>query len=186
MTARNSNFNKKSKFSKDRKPYKELRPITAFLENAIYSILYSKFKRYYNSELMLDAFAGTGRFGLFIHHKLGIVKTIFLEKNATSCRNMFSKLQFNNNLKVVCANFFSFIYNQKFDMIILDPPFQYQLTDKLFKFMPKQNYLTSDTLIIMRKSKDDIVDYSKYQNINVVYEYEHGYNQCIFFYIKVF
>ena len=173
-------------FKNRNQPYKQLRPITLFLENAIYSIICCKFKNYCKSEMLLDAFAGTGRFGLFIHNKLGIKNTVFLEKNNKSCIGIFKKIQFNTNLKVVCANFFSFIYNKQFDIIILDPPFKYKLTNKLLRFITKQTYLTTNTLVIMRKSISDVVNYNEHSNISVLYEYKHGYNQCLFLKVNEF
>ena len=162
------------------KYYNQLRPITSFLEDAIYSILCSKFQEYFNSYLMLDAFAGTGRFGIFFFHKCNIKNIIFVEKKVNNCRTLLKKFNLRKDVKIICTNFFSFIYKEIFDIIIIDPPFQYNLGNKIFQHINKQKYINKNTLIIFRKHSSDLINYYNYPNIQILYEYKHGYNHCLF------
>ena len=171
-------------FIKNQKSYRSLRPFTSFIENAIYSIICAKFQFCFNSNTLLDAFAGTGRLGLLLFNKCRIKKAFFVEKNTHTCKALLNKINFRQDLKVVCANFFKFIYEDKFDIIILDPPYKYNLSNKLINFISVQNYVNKDTLIIMRKHVTDKILYEEYTKLDLLYDYIHKYNQCLFFKIK--
>ena len=107
-----------------------------------------------------------------------------MEKNNNHCKRLFKKVHEREDMKVVCANFFNFMYIGVYDIVILDPPYAYKLSNKIIKFLMDKNYINEKTLVIMRKSIDDVIKYEDYINVTFEYVYSHKEQQYLFFKFK--
>lgn len=74
------------------------------------------------SKNVLDIFAGTGALGLEALSR-GAAKAVFVENNSKTLSALRENASDIENTKIIKANAYKYIPNEKFDIIFVDPPY---------------------------------------------------------------
>lgn len=124
--------------------YKEFNPLIEIEENGVKLIVdvangqktgyfldqkmnRAAIKPYVKNKVVLDCFSHTGSFGLH-SAKFGAQKVVCVDISQKACEDIEKNIKLNgfDNMEVVCDDVFDYLRkaenNQKFDVIILDPP----------------------------------------------------------------
>ena len=166
---------------------KKTRPLRDLVKESIFNIIHHSKQlnfKFENSKV-LDLFSGTGSFGLECISR-GSSKVIFNENYSSIIEILLKNI---SNLdceektqvkKIDCLNMTNLneIYDDKFDLIFLDPPFKTLNIDRLIIEIKKSNILKDKGLIILHrhsKNKDN------FQNdFNVFFEKNYGLSKIFF------
>ena len=165
---------------------KQTRPLKDLAKESIFNIINhsNKFKiNFYNSNI-LDLFSGVGSFGLeclsrgvkqvyFIENYIGVLP--ILEKN-------LSNLDSVNNYKIIKKDIYRDDifknFENKFDIIFLDPPYKDKSIDKIFKKITESKILKKSSIIIIHRHKNEEDIFPK--NLKIVEEKNYGKSKIIF------
>lgn len=111
---------------------------------------------------MLDIFAGTGSLGIEALSR-GADKAVFLDKSAVCCGIIKENLVHTKLEKQ--AEVYSVDYaigierlfkdNRKFDLILLDPPYNKNFIQETLKILTKNDIMNNDGIIIAEHSAND-------------------------------
>lgn len=123
----------------------QVRPTTDKIRSSIFSILADRI----NNAAVLDAFAGTGAFGIESYSRSAANAT-FIDMD-TDCLKTNLKLlpkEFHHIIKK--GDFFKVLWsaNQQFNIIFIDPPYGVYETDAVLDVITKNNLLKSGGIII--------------------------------------
>lgn len=113
--------------------------------NRVRKVLFDVLLPHIPGARILDAFAGSGACGIEAL-SLGAREVVFLEKDKRAylmLQKNITRLKISEIATVLNINFFAFSNEQKFDIIILDPPYQKYEFSKLF--------LQASTLVVQDK-----------------------------------
>jgi len=160
------------------------RPLKDMVKESIFNIIEhsnnisSKLKE----AIVLDLFSGTGSFGLECISR-GAKKVIFnesyniaidiLEKNIKNL-NCENKCQI---LKSDCFNLLK-NFNEKVDIIFMDPPFKEEKINELIISITEANILKQNTLIIIHRNKKN--DENLSERLKIVNTRYYGLSKIIF------
>ena len=163
---------------------KHTRPLRDMVKESIFNIIEhsndisSKLKE----AVVLDLFSGTGSFGLECISR-GAKKVIFnesyniaieiLEKNIKNL-NCENKCQI---LKSDCFNL-NKNFNEKVDIIFMDPPFKEEKINELIISITEANILKQNTLIIIHRNKKN--DENLSERLKIVDTRYYGLSKIIF------
>tara|TARA_B100001057_G_scaffold406973_1_gene420619 strand:- start:20124 stop:20687 length:564 start_codon:yes stop_codon:yes gene_type:complete len=134
---------------------KSLRPT----ENKTKETLFNWLMNDLDQKLCLDMFAGTGSLG-FEAISRGAVRVVFIENDRDRCRaiiDIAKKLNVQKSCNIFNANSINFdykIFEEKFDIIFLDPPFHGKLVKKSLDIIFEQNLLAEKGLIYIESEID--------------------------------
>ena len=162
------------------------RPLKDLTKESIFNIIYhsNKFKLDIKNSNILDLFSGIGSFGIeclsrgvnnvtFVENYSGVLPV--LKKNLESLKSIknFKLLESDiNDLKLFQR------FDEKFDLIFLDPPYKDKKLALLLGNIKDQKILNKDGIIIVhrhKKEQDFIPEYFK-----VVEEKNYGISKIIF------
>ena len=160
------------------------RPLKDMVKESIFNII--EHSNDINSKLkesvVLDLFSGTGSFGLECVSR-GAKKVIFNE-NYNSAINILEKNIKNLNcenkcqiLKSDCFNLFK-NFNEKVDIIFMDPPFKEEKINELIISITEANILKQNALIIIHRNKKN--DESLSERLKIVDTRYYGLSKIIF------
>ena len=165
---------------------KHTRPLKDIVKESIFNlILHSKkINLDIKDTLILDLFSGSGSFGIecisreakkvtFIENYEGvlpILKKNLLSLNSIENYEIIEKNIYKDNLKFCLKN--------KFDLIFLDPPYKDKNLIDLFTKFENLNILTSKTIIILHRHKNekDVLP----NNFNIIQEKKYGISKISF------
>lgn len=155
--------------------YDHIRPTTDKVRQA----LFTKLQLFIQDKKVLDLFCGTGAIGIEAL-SWGASEVVFVDKDIRSVKMTRENLN-NLNIKAKvlhspCESFLNFC-NQKFDLIILDPPYKSGLYEKVLNKIFEKEILSEDGIIVCEHAKLDTFDYSpffvfdqkNYGNITLTY-----------------
>lgn len=162
------------------------RPLKDLTKESIFNILKhsNKFKIELKKSKVLDLFSGTGSFGLeclsrevefvtFVENYDGILP--ILKKNIQNMKTI-------NNYKIIekdILNNFDFkIFENKFDIIFLDPPYKEDRLKKILELITNNNLLNLNGIIVVhrhKKQKDDLP-----LSFKIIEEKKYGISKIIF------
>jgi 16S rRNA (guanine966-N2)-methyltransferase len=135
------------------------RPLKDMVKESIFNII--EHSNDINSKLkesvVLDLFSGTGSFGLECVSR-GAKKVIFNE-NYNSAINILEKNIKNLNCEKKCqilkSDCFNLLknFNEKVDIIFMDPPFKEEKINELIISITEANILKQNSLIIIHRNK---------------------------------
>ncbi len=134
---------------------KSLRPT----ENKTKETLFNWLMNDLDQKLCLDMYAGTGSLG-FEAISRGAVRVVFIENDRDRCRaiiDIAKKLNVQKSCNIFNANSINFdykIFEEKFDIIFLDPPFHGNLIKKSLDIIFEQNLLAEKGLIYIESEMD--------------------------------
>jgi len=167
--------------AKGRKLYgpsdQKFRPATGIVKEFIYSYLQQKIK----DAVVLDLFAGSGALGIeALSREASSVN--FIDRS-TYCIGIIKKnlelCNFTQKGYIIKGNVFPQLSRMgrkgySFDLIFADPPFNYNLREKIVIFVDKNILLKENGLLIVKHKKGDI-DKSKH-SIEMIKQRSFGIN----------
>ena len=132
-----------------------LRPTSNKLREILFNWIHFEFEQGFEC---LDLFAGTGALG-FEAISRNASKVTFIELNKKHYLNIkknISKQEFQDSSKIFFKDAFSWIAKNdlsNFDLIVIDPPFNMQLEEKVLKKIISKNELKKSCKIYLEFSK---------------------------------
>ena len=160
------------------------RPLKDMVKESIFNII--EHSNDINSKLkesvVLDLFSGTGSFGLECVSR-GAKKVIFNE-NYNSAINILEKnikdLNCENKCQILKSDCFNLLknFNEKVDIIFMDPPFKEEKINELIISITEANILKQNALIIIHRNKKN--DENLSEKLKIVDTRYYGLSKIIF------
>ena len=160
------------------------RPLKDMVKESIFNII--EHSNDINSKLkesvVLDLFSGTGSFGLECISR-GAKKVIFNE-NYNSAIEILEKnienLNCENKCQILKSDCFNLLknFNEKVDIIFMDPPFKEEKINELIISITEANILKQNTLIIIHRNKKN--DENLSERLKIVDTRYYGLSKIIF------
>lgn len=131
---------------------KDTRPTTDRVKESMFNLL----APYVCGANVLDLFAGSGALGIEALSR-GAEKTVFVEKNAASLKNIEINLE-NTHLKdkaeVIFGDFENYLLkcSEKFDLVLLDPPYSSGVYGVALDLLGKRGLLTHGAVVALEHS----------------------------------
>ena len=165
---------------------KSTRPLKDLTKEALFNIILhsNKFDIKIKSSNILDLFSGVGSFGLeclsreasnvtFVENyknvltvlKKNITNLNYLNKSTVIEKNIFNQLNFKN-------------FNDKFDIIFIDPPYKEKFLYELLKKIFLADILNEKGIIIIHRHKKENDDFQEL--FNVIEKKSYGISKIIF------
>ena len=165
---------------------KSTRPLKDLTKEALFNIILhsNKFDVKIKLSNILDLFSGVGSFGLeclsrdassvtFVENykkvlpilKKNIINFNYLEKSKIIEKDIFNQLNFNT-------------FENKFDIIFLDPPYKDKFLYELLKKIFKAKILNKEGIIIIHRHKNE--NDELYKLLNIIEEKSYGISKIMF------
>ena len=162
------------------------RPLKDLTKESIFNIILhsNKFKIDIKDSKILDLFSGVGSFGLECLSR-GSSSLIFIENYKEVLpilkKNIFN-LNYQNISLIVERDIFKIfdfkIYNRKFDIIFLDPPYKEKKLTILLNRITESDILNKKGIIIIHRHKKEKEELPN--NFNIIEEKTYGISRVIF------
>lgn len=141
--------------------YKHIRPTTDKVRQA----MFVKLQFFLPGKRVLDLFSGTGAMGLEAYSR-GAEDVVFVDTDYRSVA--LTKANLKNvsvSLKVVKCDALIFLdaCKEKFDLIIVDPPYKSGLYEKVLEKIEKNDLLSDEGIVVCEHSKDDTFAFQHFQ-----------------------
>lgn len=110
---------------------------------------------------VLDAFSGTGAFGIECISR-GAKQVVFVDNNLAAIKIIKENLnQIEGNFIVVNSDAQTYLKTcaQKFDIVLLDPPYKTDLGINTINQILQQNLLTANGIIIFETDKEHVFNF---------------------------
>ncbi len=144
--------------------YEHIRPTADVVKQSIFNKLFMEI----NGAKVLDLFAGTGALGIEALSR-GAKEVFLVDKDIRSIKlikNNLINLKIEGNcIKVIKSDFEDAIKrlkDQKFDIIILDPPYKSGFYEKSIKLIYENDILTECGIIVCEHDKKDEFNYEPF------------------------
>ena len=164
----------------------QTRPLKDLTKESIFNIIKhsNKFKINLDKAIILDLFSGVGSFGIECL-SLGVKKVVFVEnynkvlpilkKNLV---NLKSDMNFDIIEKdIINSNLFS-KFNEKYDLVFLDPPYKEKDIDTLLIKIDEGKILNKNSIIIIHRHKSKIDTLPS--NFKIIEEKTYGVSKILF------
>ena len=148
---------------------KNTRPLRDLVKESIFNLIdhSNKFSCKIEKSNILDLFSGTGSFGLECISR-NASKVTFVEnyENAIHVlKKNISEIRAQKQTQIIDYNCFDFIkryevFNEKFDVIFLDPPYKEEKINLLIKTIKEKKILNEKGILILHRHKKDNVKIS--------------------------
>ena len=165
---------------------RDTRPLKDLTKESIFNIILhsNKFRINIKNSKILDLFSGVGSFGLECLSR-GSSSLIFIE-NYKEVLPILKKNVFNLNYQNISLivekdifKIFDFkIYNRKFDIIFLDPPYKEKKLTILLNRITESDILNKKGIIIIHRHKKEKEELPN--NFNIIEEKTYGISRVIF------
>ena len=143
----------------------DIRPTADRAKEALFNILSYKV----NNATVLDLFSGTGNIGLEALSR-GAIDVTMVDASKESVALIKSNLQTlkeNATVEFLKAETYLLKTTKTFDIIFLDPPYDYVQADDLFKVVFERNLLNDDGIIVYEHKSDYIFDSKYFESYDV-------------------
>ena len=158
------------------------RPTADRVKEAMFSIIQFELP----SKRVLDLFGGTGQLGIEAISR-GAASAVFVDESDKACRLIAENLKrthMDQQAKVVRSDFASYLKStsEKFDIIILDPPYAEVFLEKAIKIITEIDILQSGGIIVSERPADKplVLEFPNYIRSR---DYKYG-NTVLTFYRK--
>ena len=165
---------------------RDTRPLKDLTKESIFNIILhsNKFRINIKNSKILDLFSGVGSFGLECLSR-GASSLIFVENYKEVLpilkKNIFD-LNYQNISLIVEKDIFKIfdfkIYNRKFDIIFLDPPYKEKKLPILLNRIIESDILNKEGIIIIHRHKKE--EEKLPENFNIIEEKIYGISKIIF------
>lgn len=139
--------------------FDHIRPTADIVKQAIFNKLAFKI----SSSSVLDLFCGTGALGIEAISR-GASRVVFVDKDYRSVNLTKANLKnLNIDAEVLRASFdvaLARLKGEKFDIIILDPPYKAGLYEKALSLICEYRLLSEGGVIVAEHAKDEKIDFS--------------------------
>ena len=160
------------------------RPLKDMVKESIFNIIEhsNDISSQLKEAIVLDLFSGTGSFGLECVSR-GAKKVIFNE-NYNSAINILEKniknLNCENKCQILKSDCFNLLknFNEKVDIIFMDPPFKEEKINELIISITEANILKQNALIIIHRNKKN--DENLCKKLKIVDTRYYGLSKIIF------
>jgi 16S rRNA (guanine966-N2)-methyltransferase len=166
---------------------KNTRPLKDLVKENIFNLItHSKeIKIQLSNSYVLDLFAGTGSFGIECLSR-GAKEVSFLENHPEAIeilRKNLNSLKNTNNYKIINNEIFNYLeksknYNNKFDIIFMDPPYKENRINQLIEHIIEKKLLREKGFLITHRHKKDTIKLT--EKIKVFDERIYGLSKIIF------
>ena len=161
------------------------RPLKDLVKESIFNIIKhsNKFNVNLTESNILDLYSGVGSFGIECLSR-GAKKVIFVEnysKVLLILRKNLENLNSINNYEVLDEDIEKLKkthFNEKFNIIFLDPPFKYKELNFLLNNIYKLNIIQKKGIVILHRHKKE--DNIFVENYNVIEEKKYGLSKIFF------
>ena len=147
-----------------------IRPTTDRAKESLFNILENKYV--FENKKILDLFSGSGNISFEFSSRANVEITAV--DNNINCIEFIKKInkELNYNISTVQANCRNFINNtnEKFDIVFMDPPYDYTDYYKLRELIIEKNLINDDGCLIIEHDRntmfeDDTIDLRKYGKV---------------------
>ena len=162
------------------------RPLKDLTKESIFNIINhsKKFNIDLKNSYILDMFSGVGSFGLECLSR-GVKEVFFIEnyiKVLPILEKNLSNLKSLNNYKIIKKDIYKDdIFNNfenKFDIIFLDPPYKDKSINIIFEKITDYKILKKNSIIILHRHKKE--EYIFPKNFKIIEEKKYGISKIIF------
>jgi 16S rRNA (guanine966-N2)-methyltransferase len=164
----------------------QTRPLKDLTKESIFNIIKhsNKFRINLNKAIILDLFSGVGSFGIECL-SLGVKKVVFVENYnkvlpilKKNLANLKGDINFDIIEKdIINSNIFS-TFNEKYDLVFLDPPYKEKDIDTILIKIDEGKILKKNCIIIIHrhKSRIDVLP----SNFKIIEEKTYGASKILF------
>ncbi len=149
--------------------FEHIRPTADMVKQSIFNKLFEKI----SGAKVLDLFCGTGALGIEAISR-GASEVVFVDKDKNSINLTLSNLKkLNLSPKVLQLDYADAIRKlegEKFDLILIDPPYKSQLYENALKLIHQYSLLQEDGIIVCEHERGEKIDYSPFSVLD-----ERGY-----------
>lgn len=165
---------------------KETRPLKDLTKESLFNILLhtNKFDTNIESSNVLDLFSGVGSFGLeCLSRGSSFVTFVESYKEVTPIliKNI-SNLNYKNSSLVIEKDIFKNlnfeIFNKKFDIIFMDPPYKEKNLSSILINIAKSDILDGEGIIVIHRHKNEKDRFP--EKFNIIEEKTYGISRVIF------
>jgi len=145
------------------RPYEHIRPTADMVKQSIFNKLQFNLL----GAKVLDLFCGTGALGIEALSR-GAEKVVMADGDKRSVKLAEDNLKLLDNppqVKVMLGDFrqiISLLNGEKFDIIILDPPYQSGIYHECLVLIDRFNLLAEEGIIVCEQDKNTSIDYSPF------------------------
>ena len=153
-----------------------IRPTSDRLKESLFSIISSnKYKININSSNVLDVCSGTGSLGIESLSR-GATSVFFIDKNQRSINLIYTNIaklnidgQIQNNFKIIKDEATKALknINKIFQIVLIDPPYNTNITEKCLFKLKELNLINQDSYIFAESSKAEDFNYDGYQILDI-------------------
>jgi len=138
-------------------PGKTARPTTDYIKEVIFSVITS-----ISGKSVLDLYAGSGSLGFeALSRKADFVDFVdFSDKSIKTMKRNIEKLRCTSDCKIHRKKVSAFLnsYENKFDLIFMDPPYNKNLVNSTLEKVISNNLLNENGQIIVEHSPRELID----------------------------
>ena len=134
--------------------------------------LFASINSYIKDSIVLDLFAGSGNLG--IEAISNGANTCYFVDNNKICTKIINENITNFNIKDKCTilnldykkalNYFK-DNNIKFDLILVDPPYKYEIINEILDIISNYNLLNNNGIIVLEYQSDKLDNISNYYEL---------------------
>ena len=149
------------------------RPTTDRVKEAMFSIL----QFHLPGAKILDLFGGTGQLGIEGLSR-GANSAVFVDQASDACKLIRENLQltgFSDQCRVIQSDYQNFLKHctEKYNIIILDPPYAEEFLEKSLKIISEIDILQSGGIIVAEHSVEKVLS-NNFEHFPMVKKYKYG------------
>lgn len=152
------------------------RPTMDRVKESMFAMIQNNLK----DSICLDLFCGSGNLGIeaisngaklcyFIDNNIKAIKTV--EENIKNLNIKSNAKLLNYDYKKSLKHFNE--TNTKFDIIFVDPPYDYHVIEKIIGYVDEYNLLNDDGLLVLEFEKENLKE--TYGNLNLIKEKKYSW-----------
>ena len=136
--------------------------------------LFGMIQDYIDGASVLDLFAGSGNLGIEALSN-GASSCVFVDSNKKCIECIKKNTVGIENVTIIENDYLRALesFNQRFDLIFLDPPYNLECLDKILDIIDSNDLLNESGLVICEYEFDNFKD--KYNTLELIKEKKYGY-----------
>ena len=154
----------------------DIRPTSDRLKESLFSIVTSnKYKINIDNSNVIDICSGTGSLGIESLSR-GANSVFFIDKDHKSINLIYKNIEklniddrVKNNIKIIKNEAIKALknINKIFQIVLIDPPYRTNITDKCLIKLKEFNLINEDSYIFAESSKEEKINYDGYQILDI-------------------